>query len=316
MIPRTVQAAKAVAATFTTPQLNDYGNIILNGYASFTNNVTVAGTVGAIDTVTFTGGTGYTNGTYTGVYLGGSVGSFGYATVTVAGGIVTAVTITAGGNNFFVGQVLTLGNIPRTSAGTDATITVTAVDVKSVRPALKGWTTNYMEYYTQLPPNAYNVNPGDPTMFEYSVHSFTIPAGPIATIGGLKGGSAYTAGTYTNLPTIGGAGTGATLDITVGPGGFVSAVTLNNPGTGYNAGDTLFCPTIPSGGAGDGFQVSVFTITVVTPLGNPKWAQPPRRFNQLTVGTFTPPTRQSNAIQYSFMYPVADNLNAPPIDVL
>ena len=247
MIPRTVQMAKAVEATFTTPQVEDYGNVILNGYLSVVPN-----------------------------------------------------TI----------------NKKAWQYKETATAPVNLPSLTEVQPALKGWTTNYMEYYTQIPPNGYGVNPGDPTMFEYSVHSFTIPAGPIATIGGLKGGSAYTAGSYTNLPTIGGAGTGATLDIVVGPGGFVSSVTLNSAGSGYNAGDTLFCPTSPSGGSGDGFQVSVFTITVVTPLGNPKWAQPPRRFNQLTVGTFTPPTRQSNAIQYSYMYPVADNLNAPPIDVL
>jgi hypothetical protein len=190
------------------------------------------------------------------------------------------------------------------------------VNVKQVSPALKGWTTNYTEYYTQIPPNGYGVNPGDPTMFEYSVHSFSIPAGPIATIGDLYPGSAYTAGVYTNLPATGGAGTGATLDITVGPGGFVSAVALNNPGSGYNAGDTLFCPTIPSGGSGAGFEVSVITITVVTPLGNPKWSQPPRRFFQNQVANFVPPNANQQAIQYSFMYPVADNLNPPPVDVL
>ena len=44
--------------------------------------------------------------------------------------------------------------------------------VQQVTPALKGWSTNYMEYYTQLMPNAYGVNPGDPTMFHYSVNSF------------------------------------------------------------------------------------------------------------------------------------------------
>jgi hypothetical protein len=42
----------------------------------------------------------------------------------------------------------------------------------SVRPALKGWTNNYQEYYTQLPPNSYGVNSGDPTMFNYTVHSY------------------------------------------------------------------------------------------------------------------------------------------------
>lgn len=47
------------------------------------------------------------------------------------------------------------------------------MDGTSVRPAMKGWTTNYAEYYTQLPLNSYDVNPGDPTGFNYTVHSFT-----------------------------------------------------------------------------------------------------------------------------------------------
>jgi hypothetical protein len=46
------------------------------------------------------------------------------------------------------------------------------------RPALKGWTTNYQEYYTRLQPNGYGVNPGDPTMFEYTVHSFDATGAP------------------------------------------------------------------------------------------------------------------------------------------
>lgn len=301
MIPRTFQAAQAVAAVLTQPQLELYGNIILGGYTSVTNGVSAAGAVGGIDTVTFVGGSGYVNGTYTKTYLGGGTGTFGYATVTVAGGAVTAVTITSAGSGFTVGQVLTLGNIPRASAGTNATVTVTAVDVINYRPALKGWTTNYQEYYTELQPNAYNTNPGDPTGFSYYVSSYTQPSGPITSIGALLGGSAYTAGTYTNLPAVGGTGTGATLNITVGPGGFVAAVSISNPGTGYSVGDGLFCPSIPSGGSGDGFRISVLGITVVTPLGNPKWAQPEHRFN-------------GNG--YSFAYPVVDNPAAPPIGVL
>jgi hypothetical protein len=72
MIPRTVQSAAAVKSTFTTNQYNDYGNIILNGYLSTASNISVAGTVGSIDTVTFTGGSGYTNGTYPGtIFLQG-----------------------------------------------------------------------------------------------------------------------------------------------------------------------------------------------------------------------------------------------------
>ena len=257
MIPRTVNMAKAVESVFTTSDLQNYGNIILNGYLNTSTAVSVAGTVGSIDSVTFTGGTNYVDGTYTGVYLGGSVGSFGYATVVVSGGIVTSVTITAGGNNFFVGQVLTLGNIPRSAPGTGATVTVATVDTKSVLPALKGWTTNYYGYYTELPPNAYGVNPGDPTMFEYNVHSYTLATGPITSINTLKGGSGYLPGTYTGLPAVGGSGTGATLDLTVDVDGVVTAATLSGAGSGYTAGDGL---TVTTAGSGTGFAVTVGPI--------------------------------------------------------
>jgi hypothetical protein len=397
MIPRTVEMAKAVETTFTVADLENYGNIILNGYLSTASGISIAGTAGAIDTVTFTGGSGYTNGTYPNTYLGGAVGSFGYATVTVAGGAVTGVTITAGGNNFYVGQVLTLGNIP---GGTGATVTVTAVNVKEVRPALKGWTTNYMGYYTQLPPNAYGQVPGNPTMFDYVVHSFTQATGPITSVYFIAPGSGYFIGTHTGVPAVGGSGSGATLDLTVGTGGVVLSATLANPGTGYTAGDGLTVTSLGAGtgfyvtvgpiggpssaltvgtsgsgytpgtytgvttttngigsgatlditvgasgsitdvalnaagtnyaakdslvpnpatiGAGTGVAVSVASVTTAGGAGESQWAQSPRRFFQNQVSSVTPPQNVNNpqVIQYSFVYPVADNPVAPPIDSL
>ena len=285
MIPRTVEMAKAVETTFTGADLENYGNIILNGYLSTTSGISVAGTEGSIATVTFTGGSGYTNGTYTGVYLGGAVGTFGYATVTVAGGIITAVTITAGGNNFYVGQVLTLGNIP---GGTGATVTVASVNTKEVRPALKGWTTNYAEYYTQLPVNAYGQEPGNPTMFEYIVHSFSQATGPITSISLYSPGSGYFVGTHTGVPAVGGSGSGATLNLTVGTGGVVLSATLANPGTGYTAGDGLTVTTL---GTGTGFYVTVGTI------GGPIDAVNVGTAGQgYTPGTYTGVTTTSNGI--------------------
>lgn len=398
MIPRTVLMAQEVAAQFTTSQLEDYGNIILNGYSDYTTGVSTAGAQGAIASLTLTsGGTNYTNGTYTGVYLGGSVGTFGYATVVVAGGIVTTVTLTAGGRGFYVGQVLTLGNIPRTTSGTTATVTVASVNQYSVTPALKGWTTNYQEYYTQLQPNGYSVNPGDPTMFEYTVHSFTQGSGPISSLYGLQGGTNYTVGTHTNIPAVGGSGTGATLNLTVGVGGVVLTATINNPGTGYTPGDGLTVTTLGAGygfavfvgpiaapitaigvptpgtgytpgtytgvatstsgtgtgatlnvvvnasgqvtsavlnaagtgykvgdtltstaiGGGTDFTVTITSVAVANPGSQPKWAQAPRRLINATVAPFVPPNDNQQAIQYSaILYPVADKLTPPPIDIL
>lgn len=109
MVPRTVQMAASVASQFTSTELYNYGNIILNGYA------------------------------------------------------------TTGPN--------TIGKKAWQYKETN-TAPVDLPSLTSVTPALKGWTTNYQEYYTQLQPNGYGVNPGDPTMFEYTVHSFTVANSP------------------------------------------------------------------------------------------------------------------------------------------
>jgi hypothetical protein len=244
--------AAEVAAQFTTQQLEDYGNIILNGYATTGPNTT------------------------------GKL-AWQYQETTTAPVALPSVT--------------------------------------SVQPALKGWTTNYQEYYTQLQPNGYNVNPGDPTMFEYNVHSFTAATGPISTLSWVTPGTGYTPGSYTAVSLTGGTGAGATADIVVVADpdplviGTVQSVTLVNPGTGYTANQAL---TATFGG-GSGFYVLVSEIVPTPGTGNqPRWAQAPRRFFQNQVSAVTPPQNINNpqAIAYSFIHPVADSLVAPPVDVL
>lgn len=79
---------------------------------------------------TITGGTGYTGaGTYTNVPLTStpSTGRAGAtATITVAGGSVTAVNITNGGTGYQVGDVLTAANTNLGGAGSGFQITVAA----------------------------------------------------------------------------------------------------------------------------------------------------------------------------------------------
>jgi hypothetical protein len=81
----------------------------------------------SIATVTFTAGTGYTNGTYTNVALTGGSGVGAFATVVVAGGVVTAVTITQPGQGYTVGNVLGLPSSIPFVAGTAATVTVATI---------------------------------------------------------------------------------------------------------------------------------------------------------------------------------------------
>jgi hypothetical protein len=79
-------------------------------------------------------------------------------------------------------------------------------------------------------------------------------SGGILTATITNAGSAYTDGTFNNTPLTGGAGTGATANITVA-GGIVTTVVINGHGTNYVVGNTLSASL--AGGAG-------FVLTVAT----------------------------------------------------
>jgi hypothetical protein len=79
--------------------------------------------------------------------------------------------------------------------------------------------------------------------------------GGILTATITNGGSAYTNGTYTNQALTGGAGTGATANITVA-GGIVTAVVINGHGVNYAIGNTLSA----SIAGGSGFILTVSTL--------------------------------------------------------
>ena len=143
-----------------------------------------------------------------------------------------------------------------------ATAPVNLPSLTQITPALKGWTNNYQEYYTQLQPNAYGTNPGDPTMFEYVVHSYTQETGPISTLGWISQGSGYAPGTYLAVPLTGGTGLGATANIvvtipvglTTGP---ANAVSFVSNGSGYSASNQLFSgrSTTTLTGSGSGLTI-------------------------------------------------------------
>jgi len=71
-------------------------------------------------------------------------------------------------------------------------------------------------------------------------------------------------------------------------------------------------------GSGYGFAVAVATVSNVSAASQPKWNQVPHRYFQNQVGTTgpNPAINYPRAIAYSFIYPVQDNLAAPPIDAL
>jgi len=79
-------------------------------------------TLGAI-----TGGTLYTNGTYTGVALTGGTGHGAAATIVVAGGTVTTVTITSLGAAYIIGGVLSAAAASIGGTGSGFSVPITAI---------------------------------------------------------------------------------------------------------------------------------------------------------------------------------------------
>jgi len=97
------------------------------------------------------------------------------------------------------------------------------------------------------------------TELHYYYYPESIVQSPVATLGVLTGGSAYTTGTYFNVPLTGGTGSGALATITVS-GGAVTAVTITNGGTQYTAGNSLSAAATDIGGTGSGFSVLISTV--------------------------------------------------------
>ena len=85
-------------------------------------------TLGAI-----TGGSSYVNGTYSNVPLTGGFGINAEATIVVSGGAVTAVTITARGAGYHVGDILSANNANLGGAGSGFSIPVSAIYVQGIK---------------------------------------------------------------------------------------------------------------------------------------------------------------------------------------
>jgi hypothetical protein len=85
----------------------------------------------------------------------------------------------------------------------------------------------------------------------------------IVALGAITGGSAYTNGTYTNVPLTGGTGTGAVASSVTVSIGSVTSVTLSttSPGTGYAYGDVLTASAANLGGTGSGFSIPITLLS-------------------------------------------------------
>jgi hypothetical protein len=89
------------------------------------NNGASLGFIGAFGIVS--GGSGYTNGTFAGVGLTGSSTGYGaVATITISGGIVTAISLTNQGKQYAIGDTLSASS-PALGTGTGLTVQVTNI---------------------------------------------------------------------------------------------------------------------------------------------------------------------------------------------
>ena len=99
--------------------------------------------LGAVAGIDITGGAGYANGTYTGVYLTGGTGRNAVATITVAGNTVTAVTITSGGWGYTVTDTLKAPDAILGGGGGTFDINVAAIVATAATGATAGVPVTY-----------------------------------------------------------------------------------------------------------------------------------------------------------------------------
>jgi hypothetical protein len=227
-------------------------------------------------TVTFNPGVSYTPGSYYLPLTGGTgTGATAFIVVNAAGNVQTVLP-SQQGNGYTVGDTLS-ATIPSGSGfvinvvsltGATADCPVTRVEKRLISANLSSTydaPSQQFPIYTQFS-NSFQFYPKSIGFAKtvilqqpnWSFWGYTLN-GYIGTLTGLVGGSAYTNGTYTNVPLTGGVGNSALATIVVA-GAVVTSVTITNPGKVYLTGDVLSAAAANIGGTGSGFQITVSSL--------------------------------------------------------
>jgi hypothetical protein len=128
--------------------------LIISGSGIPTNTYVTAIKTSSIKTLgTITGGAGYVIGTYTNVTLTGGSGSGAKATVTVALGAVTAVTVTSRGAGYQVGNVLSASNTELGGTGAGFSVPVATLYAQGIQMSAAATATATASLTFSTPPN-------------------------------------------------------------------------------------------------------------------------------------------------------------------
>ena len=214
-----------------------------------------------------TGGSGYTDGTYTGVALSGGSGKNATATVVIAGGVVTSATLTNAGVGYKQGDYLTVDpSIIGSGSGFSVPVSTLLTNRIGVLGAVSAAGTGYT--VGQVVNLVGGAGSSGATGTVTSING----TGGVTGIALTTAGSGYTAGQLLAITATAGAATGATVVVSTLRAGVNTLATVT-PGTGYTDGIYHDVPltgateqaaiTIGAGGLaiGDSLTIAGLTFT-------------------------------------------------------
>ena len=210
---------------------------------------------------------GFGNAAAGGLY---GAGRFGYSTQNLISGAIAVTNYNVGNANFYRDMN---ADSAFTFTGTDTVTNVekvnflaTVLDANYDATAIEGF---YLGGFTLTPANGSRQYPAFTALSSGAY--FPTPAASISTVpaGDITTDSAGTAGGADNniapTATTSVAGVGLTIDFLVAAGGATTGMIVNNPGSGYVAGDTVTFSVASRPNAGAGAGAIVITLGAAVP---------------------------------------------------